>query len=42
LDVAANSRDGKTIKPNAQNARKAYETILHHVPKLVLTAAEDQ
>lgn len=42
LDVAANSQNPAAVQRNVENARKAYEAILRHMPKLILTAAEDQ
>jgi hypothetical protein len=42
LKVADNSAIPETVQRNRGNARKAYDTILRHLPKLVLSAAETQ
>jgi hypothetical protein len=42
LNVADNSSILETVLRNRKNARKAYDTILRNMPKLVLNAAESQ
>ena len=42
LSMVATTRGPDVSQRNLQNARKAYEAILHHTPKLVLSAAESR
>ena len=38
--LALSARDEKTKKRNTENARKAYDAILHFLPKMRLTSEE--
>lgn len=40
LDVADTATIPETARRNRANARRAYDTIVHYLPQLVLTAAE--
>jgi hypothetical protein len=42
LNVADNTSVPETAQRNRENARKAYDTILRYMPKLVLSAAENK
>jgi hypothetical protein len=42
LNLADNTSIPETAQRNRENARKAYDTILRYMPKLVLSAAESQ
>jgi hypothetical protein len=42
LNVADNTAIPETVLRNRGNARKAYDTILRYMPKLVLSATETQ
>ena len=42
LQIAATSSDRETRERNRKNARKAYETVLHFLPRLDPTAEERQ
>lgn len=40
LDVAAKSGNSETVQRSRQHARRAYETVRHYMPKVVLSPAE--
>jgi hypothetical protein len=40
MDVAAASHDQETVHRNHNNARKAYDTVLHLLGKMTLTAGK--
>lgn len=42
LDLADTSTIPETVQRNRHNARRAYDAVLHHLPKLVLTISERQ
>jgi hypothetical protein len=42
LNVADSSTIAETVQRNRHNARRAYDAVLHWLPKLVLTTSEGQ
>jgi hypothetical protein len=42
LNVADTTKIPETVKRNRQKARKAYDTVRHLLPSLLLTIAETQ
>jgi hypothetical protein len=42
LDIADTSVISETSRRNRKNARKAYDTVIHFLPRFMLTAADSR